>query len=217
MIKELKKAILDALFPEKAACFSCGREAVTDGDGFCADCRSGLEVFNAAEPPKFVDGYTAAYVYNDVSSRMIKRLKYNNARYLAKPLADALMIPDHWKIDAVLPVPLYYRREMKRGYNQSELIAKELCERTGAELNAGLLVRTRNTGQQTRLTEAGRKRNVKDAFAADESAKGLSILLVDDVRTTGATLSECAKELKKYGADRVYAITVCCAFEQNNR
>lgn len=213
MTGSIKKTILDALFPENAVCISCGRETAADSDGFCADCRSGLEVFNAAEPPKHVDGYAAAYVYNDVSSRMIKRLKYNNARYLAKPLADALSIPEGWTFDAVVPVPLYYRRERKRGFNQSEIIAKRLSERIGVELDAGLLIRTRNTGQQTRLTEAGRKRNVKGAFASDDSAAGKSLLLVDDVRTTGATLSECAAELKKHGASKVYAITVCCAFE----
>lgn len=217
MKTDAAKLILDSLFPKNVSCVSCGREAVTDKDGFCEDCRAGLELFNAAEPPKHTDGYVSAYVYNDVSSRMIKRLKYSGARYLAEPLADAIKIPSEWRFDAVIPVPLYYRRENKRGYNQSELIAKRLCVRIGAVLDKDLLIRTRDTGQQTRLTEAGRKRNVKGAFAADESVKGKSFLIIDDVRTTGATLSECAAELKRFGAERVYTATVCCAVENGDR
>lgn len=211
----IKNAILDALFPKDAVCVSCGREAVTDQNGFCSDCAAGLELFNAKEPPDHVDGYASVYLYNDVSSRMIKRLKYNNARYLAKPLADAIAIPPDWDFDAVIPIPLYFRREMKRGYNQSELIAKKLCERISKALDTGLLIRIRDTGQQTRLTEAGRKLNVKGAFAADAKVKGMRLLLIDDVRTTGATLSECAAELKRFGAETVYAVTVCCAEVQN--
>lgn len=201
--------VLEWLFPSRAACCSCGAEAVLDEHGLCIDCHLGIELFNAAPPLNYIDGYNAAYVYNDVSSAMVKKLKYNNCKYIAKELADALELKHGWRIDAVTPVPLHYRREAKRGYNQSLLIAKHLCKRLGLKLDTSLLVRSRDTRQQARSTGAQRRRNLKDAFIADDSCRGLSVLLVDDVRTTGATLSECAKALKKCGCDKVYAVTAC--------
>lgn len=203
--------LLNVLFPERLTCLSCGREAAVGESGLCRDCEMGIETFNSAPMMKDIEGYTAAYLYNEVSGRMVKRLKYNNAKYLAKPLGESISIPPDWKIDAVVPVPLHYKRLRKRGFNQSELIAKYLCEKNGLRLEPSMLVRSRNTSQQTRLSEAGRKRNVKNAFLGDDSCKGLNVLLIDDVRTTGATLSECAAELKKHGCAKVYAATACWA------
>lgn len=207
----VKKILLNALFPPKVACISCGREAVVLGDGMCRDCHGGVELFNDAPPPENVDRYTAVFIYNDVSSRIVKRLKYNNERYLAKGLADMIRIPEEWTVDAVVPVPLYYKKLNKRGFNQSELIARHLCARLGLTLDTSLLVRTRDTESQTQLSDAGRRKNVKEAFAADSAAKDKRILLIDDVRTSGATLASCAAELKKNGAGLVYAATVCMA------
>ena len=207
----VKDKLLDILFPSRVACCACGREAVLDEEGFCIDCRMGLEVFNAAPPLNGISGYTAAYVYNDVSGQMVKRLKYNGAKYAACELARAIKLPKDWKIDAVVPVPLYYRREAKRGFNQSLLIAKHLCKMSGLKLRTDLLVRTKETLPQARMSAAKRKRNLKGSFAADEKCRGLSILLVDDVRTTGSTLMECASALKKCGCEQVYAATACFA------
>ncbi|MCR5809122.1 MAG: hypothetical protein K6G56_06125, partial [Clostridiales bacterium] len=115
------KKLLRSLFPDDAVCASCGREAVLDEGGLCEECRQGIELFVAAPPPDNTDGYTAPFVYNDVSSRMVKRLKYNGAKYEAKILARFIDIPSVWKIDAVVPVPLHCKRIKKRGFNQSEL------------------------------------------------------------------------------------------------
>lgn len=207
----IKEIILNALFPDKVVCCSCGREAVVSESGLCRDCGMGLEMFNSAPPIENIEGYTAAYIYNDVSGSMVKRLKYNNARYIAKILADAVKIPEEWDVDVVVPIPLHYKRLAKRGYNQSELIAKHIAARLGLKLDTTMVVRRMNTKQQAKLTEAGRKRNLKDAFIADDRCGGVSILLVDDVRTTGATLSECARALKNCGCRSVYAATVCFA------
>ena len=211
MIKRLFASLKKAVFPEGLRCISCGREAVTGENGFCTECEMGLEAFNSAPPIEGIADYTAAWVYNDVTSRPIKKLKYNGARYLGKALGGMIEIPKEWHIDAVVPVPLYYRREWKRGFNQSRLIAEEICRRGGYKLAPELLIRYKDTKQQARLTEAGRKRNLKCAFAADEACRGLDILLIDDVRTTGATLGKCAEALLKEGAKNVYAATVCFA------
>lgn len=203
--------LLDIVFPRGLACAACGREAVTGEDGLCEECSSGLEPFNAAPVIKGIDGFTAAYIYNDVSGAMVKRLKYNGARYLAKTLADALELPDEWHIDAAVPVPLYKKRLRQRGFNQSELIAKHLCERYSLPLDTTLLQRVLDTESQTMRTGSGRRAALRKAFLASETCRGLDLLLVDDVRTTGATLYECAAELKRKGAAHVYAVAVCFA------
>ena len=211
MRKPFFEKLRSILFPRGLVCISCGEEAVTDGIGFCENCAMKLEPFNSAPPLESVDGYCASFVYNEASSGPVKRLKYNNARYLSRNLAETIRLPGEWEIDRVAPVPLHYKREGKRGYNQCLLVAKHLCRRTGLALGDGLLIKVKDTAQQARLSEAGRKRNLKNAFSASDEVKGLKILLLDDVRTSGATLTECAKTLKKAGAEKVYAYTICFA------
>lgn len=139
--------MLDIVFPKRLVCLSCGREAEVNEAGFCAECALGVELFNSAPPLEGIEGFTAVYVYNEVSSRMVKRLKYQGKRYMAKPLAEKLVIPEDWQIDAIVPVPLHYKRERERGFNQSELIAKHLAKRLGLKLDTGLLARIKNTKQ----------------------------------------------------------------------
>lgn len=204
-----RERLLDLVYPRRLVCAACGREAVVNAQCLCEDCAEGLELFVAAPLLKNVSGYTAPLIYNDVSGRMVKRLKYNDRRYLAPVLADFIEIPSSWHIDRVVPVPLYYSRQRKRGFNQSELIANELCKKYGLTMDTGLLQRVVDTGQLVGRTGAARRRSLKGAFLADEGCRGLNVLLVDDVRTTGTTLSECAAELKRKGCGSIYAATVC--------
>lgn len=215
MLERAFKKVLDIIFPPGLACACCGREAVTDDNGLCRDCAGGLEEFNAAPLLKNVEGFTSALIYNDVSGRMVKELKYSGRRYLAPVLAGFIRLPEEWEIDVVVPVPLYEKRLRERGFNQSELIAAALCERCGLIMDASLLKRIADTDSQTRRTGAMRRNALKKAFLADERCKGLGVLLVDDVRTTGATLSECAAELKRRGCGKIYAATVC--FSKDNK
>ncbi len=205
----LWETVKEALFPSRVACLACGREAVLGDEGLCPECAAGVERFVSAPPLKGVDGFTAVYIYNDVSSAMVKRLKYSGAKYVAAPLGESVELPVSWHIDAVVPVPLHRRRVAERGFNQSELIAKALCRRHGLEMDTGLLIRTADTPHQTRMSGAARKRSLKNAFRASDACAGLDILLVDDVRTTGTTLTECASALKKAGCRSVYAAAVC--------
>lgn len=214
-LNEIGEALLDVLYPKRLACACCGREAAVNEDSLCEDCASGLERFNSAPALAGVEGYTSGLVYNDVSGGMVKQLKYAGRLYLAPVLAEYIDLPKSWKIDAVIPVPLHRSRLRQRGYNQSELIAKALCKRCGLALEPGLLARVSDTASQAGLSGAARKRNLRNAFSADEGCKGLSVLLIDDVRTTGATLAECAAELKRAGCSKVYAATVCYSPEHN--
>jgi ComF family protein len=130
---------------------------------------------------------------------------------LAKPLAAylvrALPVDEHF--DMIVPVPLHWRKRWRRGFNQSELLAREVSKRRGVPLGKALM-RVRPTDVQAGLAMAGRRRNVTGAFAARPGAdlKGKRVLLIDDVMTTGATASACAAALKRGGASSVSLLTL---------
>jgi len=110
----------------------------------------------------------------------------------------------------IMPVPLHPRRLRARGFNQSLLLAKCVAREIGAELDFLSLRRTRFTKPQTELSSEERKKNVRKAFEVlkPEVVKGRTIVLVDDVATTGSTLNECAKALKRVGADGVLCLVL---------
>ncbi len=136
-------------------------------------------------------------------------------RPLAKPLAGhmAAALPQLGSIDLCLPVPLYRSRRWNRGFNQSELLAAELCRTSGIRLGKRVLARVRATESQAGLSNRARFANVAGAFAVGKPqvVKGRRVLIIDDVMTTGATLAACAKTLKKAGATSVVALTVARA------
>lgn len=202
---------LNALYPENVACCHCNRDGRLNEYGLCENCAPLMEKPSGVHSPDYIDGVTSALLYNDAASEMIRRFKYHNARYLGKSLAGMISLPDEWHIDAVLPVPLHAKRQHQRGYNQSEILARYLCERHSLPLRNKLIKRVRNTPSQALSTPAERLTNLKDAFKASPKCGGLNILLVDDVITTGSTATECAKALKDAGAAKVYIATVCAS------
>jgi ComF family protein len=116
-------------------------------------------------------------------------------------------------VDVIIPVPLHPKREKKRGFNQAQIIAKELAELEGVRLLEGVLVKTKNIPPQTFLQLKEREKNVRGAFRVnkEEEIKGRVVLLVDDVYTTGSTIRECSSVLKKAGAKEVKALTIAQA------
>ena len=147
---------------------------------------------------------------------MIIKFKLADKTNLLRPIADLTRatiqranFPE--PIDFIVPVPLHWRRRFKRGFNQSALIAKSF-PLPDAKFNTDL-VRIRYTNQQAGLTHTERKKNIKDAFAVRENHKfnGKNICLVDDIKTSGATLNECARVLKDAGANKVFAFALAVA------
>lgn len=110
------------------------------------------------------------------------------------------------KLDAIIPVPLHSQRQRSRGYNQSHLLAKVIGDKLGVPFTATTLTRTRNTPPQSLLRQHYRLQNLTGAFRVDKVIPGKTVLLVDDVMTTGTTVSECAEVLRKAGAERVYVV-----------
>ena len=152
----------------------------------------------------------------------IHRLKYKGERASAGPLAGLMAEylelrfssrspGSSWPaaVDALVPAPLHPRRLRNRGYNQSALLAREIGKRLNLPVREDLLARVRNPRPQVETqSQQERRDNVAGNFACQADATGLTALLIDDVVTTGSTLSECALALKAAGAVRVHALTL---------
>lgn len=188
-------------------CQRCGHPFVVDQSHLiCAECLH--------QPPSFVNG-RAAFRYEGLIRDLILKLKHGDATYLAKPLGLWLARSGQEllaKSDIIIPVPLHRWRLFKRRYNQSTLLARELAYSSNRSLLTNVLIRTRNTASQHGKSRQLREKNVKSVFKVAPRhltlIKGKTLLLVDDVWTTGATLNSCIKALKKAGAKDIYVLTL---------
>lgn len=195
-------------FIDDPVCALCGAPFVHDeGEGaICASC--------AAEPPSF-DAARAAVVYGEASHKLIVAFKHQDRTDLAPLLASWLVRAGAGFVppDAlVVPCPLHPMRLMARRYNQAAMLAIAFGKATGRELALDALRRVKRTPPQKEMSAAERKRNVAGAFAAADSwrdrLEGRRIVLIDDVLTTGATLSAATRAIKKAGATRVDALVL---------
>ena len=173
-----------------------------DAEGRCGICRHGLRGFDAA----YCFG-----AYEGVLRDLIHLYKYSRVRTLARPLGDlmASALPRDERFDGIAPIPLHWRRQWQRGFNQSMLLARSLSGRTAIPvINA--LGRTYSTATQAGLSKSARRRNVTGAFQCRrrDAVAGKRILLIDDVMTTGSTAAACAVALKRAGAKRVALLTL---------
>ena len=192
--------------------------AASGGYDVCRWCRQ--------YPPGF-DLLRSPFKFGGPVRDAIHRLKYKGERSAAGPLGALmaehlkLRFDSRWpgshrpgsrwpsSVDTLVPAPLHPRRLRSRGYNQSALLAREIGDRLNLPVREDLLVRVRNTRPQVETQSPQERRdNVAGSFECRADATGLNALLIDDVATTGSTLSECATALKAAGAVRVYALTL---------
>jgi ComF family protein len=158
-------------------------------------------------------------LYEGALREIIGQFKYRGLLPLAKPLGNCLthaldrLELDGGSIDLILPVPLHRTRERQRGFNQAAMLAARIGRLRGLRVAGRDCVRIRNTPPQTGLGRAERRKNVKGAFAVPkpERVRGLNVLLVDDVMTTGATADSCARALNDAGAKGVWVLTLARA------
>ena len=230
MFGPLKKFIADLLFPlecvncrragealcrdclnkippsEQGLCYICNRKAADYG--VCADCRQ-LSALDEI--------YAAAKFKNSIIDKAIHNLKYNYIEELAATLANFLALnltDNHFQKSLpealLIPIPLHEKRYLERGFNQSELIAETLARLWDCQTRSDLLRRKKHTSQQALLNREARLENMKQAFDCVEpdAVKNRHIILIDDVLTSGATMSEAARELKKSGARQVCAVVL---------
>jgi ComF family protein len=160
-------------------------------------------------------GFDAAYCFGSYEGRLrewIHLFKYGRVRTVAKPLVELLAaaVPRSERFDAIVPVPLHWRKRWQRGFNQSELLARGIGRKWGLPV-VHALRRRRFTPAQAGLTNAERRKNVAAAFASRRRVEGQRILLIDDVLTTGSTAAACARALRNAGAGRIAIATVARA------
>ena len=220
--------ILDLLFPKR--CVSCG----AFGKYICNKCFLEIEFVEKPICPicqrqaiggkihpkcagKFrLDGLVVACNYKGPIKFAVRKVKYKWVYDIEKVLVD-LLASQIWKFDLpqksiLVPIPLHKKRKNWRGFNQAEILAKTLSKKFNVSYSDSL-IRTINTKTQVGLTREERKKNVKDAFAFRKAQGRVRIrdknfILVDDVYTSGATMMEAAKVLKRSGARNVWAMTV---------
>jgi len=185
-------------------CASCRtpfrNEFPLDENGQCALCRQGLR------------GFDAAYCYGEYDGtlrELIHLFKYRRMKPLGQRLARFLpaALPIDQAFDAVVPVPLHWRRAWSRGFNQARILAGHVARKRGWKLIQPLRRRP-SRERQASLSNHERRLNVERAFFAKGSLTGMRILLVDDVMTTGATAPACALALKRAGAKSVTLLTL---------
>lgn len=196
-------------------CLRCGRPVT--GDIPCRVCAETL----AAHPTGWgFDAARAAGIYAGPLRYAVHALKYRGVELLGEPLgnylanrvvSDGLLPPDTLKqIQGVVPLPLHLARERSRGFNQAALLSAPVAEIMGVPLIPQAVRRVRKAPAQVGLSPKARRQNVREGMFAAEprEVKGKTVLLIDDVFTTGATVSACSHALKEAGAVSVYVVTL---------
>ena len=164
--------------------------------------------------PLAFDGTVAAFRYTYPLDRLVQSFKFNENLALVNLFSEALfnaIQAKQLRPDLIVPLPLARKRLAERGFNQSALLAERVARRMGVPYFAQGLLKIRDTPPQAGLDRAARLKNVRGAFACEQSLQGKHVAIVDDVMTTGATLSEAARSLKKSGAATVSAWVVARA------
>ena len=203
---------LDLLFPPR--CAGCQRIDYY----WCPRCQAAVDTIPLGvtvkqQPPLLAAAATATHA--DKLQQALWSLKYENgtpvAPFLAQRLA-AYLSQLNWNIDILVPVPLHTSRLAQRGYNQAQLLAEGVAQQTGIICLPNALQRQRHTQSQVGLNAQERQSNMEAAFTADHNqVNNQTLLLIDDVLTTGATLAACAQAALDAGAQAVYGLTVTAA------
>ena len=229
MFKKLISNCLDILFPKY--CFGCQKEETH----LCDDCKACLEIsqyqYCLCKRPNLFLGkchqcktkkldllYSSVAYQKPLVKRLIHYFKYEPfIKKLSQPLAS-LIIEHFYLLNKqpnfsafiLIPIPLYIKRLRWRGFNQAEEIAKELSKFLNLPVYSNCLIKTKKTLPQVELNHEQRKENIKNAFSVKkpELIKNKKILLIDDIYTTGSTMEEAAKVLKRAGAKEVIGVVV---------
>ena len=222
--------------PANFKCLNCGRD-VFDDTGFCPECTKQLPFNNGKTCPRCgvgIDGEEtycghcalekvhfdkaySAFHYDGIIKKAIIKMKFHNLASYAEVLAYYLVFlakKHNLTFDVVTFAPMSKKSKRTRRYNQAQLLANAFCEILGADAPIQALVKVKETAPQERLTKTERKQNLVGAYQLNADVKGKVVLVIDDVKTTGSTLNECAKVLKRGGATTVICLTVASRKEK---
>ena len=209
IVPSFLNAALDLLLPSR--CVGCG----ASGSYLCAECLATAEPATTLplRPSALLAGLVVPFAYAGAPRNAVRRLKYSGLRAIApsmaEPMAEALAAAVQSPF-VLMPAPLHRKRLRQRGYNQTELLAREVSRNLGVPLRVDVLTRKRDTPPQVSTrSRAERMLNMADAFHADDPPVDEAIVIVDDVTTTGATLEAAARALRNAGASQVYGLAFC--------
>ena len=222
------KAIFDFFLPR--FCISCKNKLSLNEVIVCENCYNRVEVtpikrIEAEYKRKFaqekvISDFHSAFIFHEGQEiqALIHSLKYDKnykvGNFLGKVTSELLLDKiASWNCDIIIPIPLHSLRKADRGFNQAREIAKGISKNINIPMKANILKRVRFTKTQTKLNLKERKENIEGAFKLNnfKDIKGKNIILIDDVITTGATITECAKILLIGGANKIYALSVAIA------
>lgn len=209
MLKEIVEMVMDVVLPR--SCLGCAKE----GKYVCEQCDLFLSEATSIFPKGDLEELTSAWEYDGLIKDVILKIKYNGVFDAIGELVEkALKIRKAYLPEdtVVTFVPMFKKKERRRGFNQAELIARKVGELTGKD-TLSFLEKVKDTPSQTELDKAERLENVKDSFAiVQKSSRSCTsysnVVLVDDVWTSGATMRECAKVLRRSGVKKVFGFTL---------
>ncbi len=200
-----KKCEKELQYIREPICKKCGKQLDDEEKEYCGDCKKYVHIYDMG---------LGVFAYNDVIRKCIYDFKYKDMKIYSRFFGEKMAIHSReyllaWKPDVIIPVPVSKKKYQKRGYNQAELIAKELSVRTSIPIDTKLLYRSKDTKPQKEVNRETRKKNLENAFIIiGNVVKYKKIILVDDIYTTGSTIDECARVLKEAGAKEVYFISL---------
>ena len=229
--KAIKEAILNSIYPKHIKCIFCGEELehLNSFDScedclkklplitknFCIRCGAQLEdeqigvCFNCKRNNFDFDLARSVFVYTDKVVSLIHHFKFGSGKYLAEPIAYYMynkLKTLNWDIDLITYVPMFYKREKIRGYNQSKELATEIGKLTQLPV-VTIFEKVVDTNEQARLDAKSRRKNLKDAFRlVSNDFKNKNVLIIDDIFTTGATSNELSRLLKGK-ANKIFVLT----------
>jgi len=193
-------------FVKNPVCKKCGKEVISTDIEYCLDCVRHKRTFEHGR---------ALINYDENAGSSMAKIKYKNKREYLDFYGEAICarygkLIRRMEADVLVPVPVHPSRRKERGFNQAELLARRIGEHLGIAVCSTMLVRNKKTMPQKGLDPAGRLKNLEEAFSAGEMIKEVeSVILVDDIYTTGSTIEACTRALKKAGIKRVYFLAIC--------
>lgn len=208
MIKNILNTLIRYIYPNR--CIFCDEVLHINYEEFiCKDCFMDITFIYNDKEPNF-----SVFAYDDISRHSILRLKYYNrleyVDYFSKLMYEKMKKMDISKYDLIINVPMYKKKKKKRGYDQAELLAMELSKLCNIHFEKDNLIRTKNTIAQSKVSFEERETNVRGIFEVlnPDNIKDKNILIIDDIYTSGHTISQCGTSLLKAGAKSVCYFTL---------
>ncbi len=218
MIK-LKQIAVNCIFPNK--CILCGKLInIDETNGICEECGKTLPYLNhvvCLSQFGADNGFSMLY-YTDSVKNLAYRFKYEDDGYCARVLGCKMGLfflkQNLFSADIIIPIPIHWKRKKTRGFNQSDILAEEFSKICGIPVCPDAVKRIKNTSEQHMLSPSMRAENVKNAFSVtnQEAVKNKTVLLIDDIYTTGSTINECTRTLTEASAKNVrfFTMSVSC-------